>query len=692
MGNIAEDNYLKKELYALIKTDESIFDFIQESSLDGLWYWDLEKPENEWMNPKFWRVLGYNPEEMPHKSSAWQNIINQEDLHLAIDNFIKHCENPNHPYDQIVRYTHNNGSIVWIRCRGVAIRDANGKPVRMLGAHQDITDSKTIEKLLLEKNDEIEAQNEEFSQINEELNQTNNELVDANSRIEETKIRLELAIEVGEHGFWDWNLITNNTYFSPSYYTMLGYADKELPMSLDTFILLIHVDDAKIVMPIVQDSIESGKPYEVEFRLKCKDGSYKWILGKGKSYRNDALGKPNRAVGVHIDIHDRKKLLDELKKAKENAEESDRLKTAFLQNMSHEIRTPMNAIMGFSSLLPDNFNDKMKLLQFSQIIEQRCGDLLEIISDILDISKIESGQSAVKIEDCNIIELCSELKSFFIDYKNRIKKQHIELLFSSSIDESIEYIKTDKVKLKQILINLISNAFKFTEQGKIECGCKPDGGKLQFYVKDNGVGIPEDKIDYIFERFSQIKSSSVQNIGGTGLGLPIVKGLVDLLGGKVWVQTECYKGTTFFFTIDYVPLAVSSNSVIKSASIIDEVAINKTILIVEDDVYNSMYLQEILQKYVSAIFSVGNGKDAIEYTLNNAVDLVLMDVRLPDITGYEATTEILKHKPDLKIIAQTAYAANDEFQKALSYGCVDYISKPTKQEQLLKLINTYLKK
>lgn len=643
------------------------------------------------MNPKFWKVLGYNPDKMPHKSSAWQNLINQDDLKTVIENFSKHCENPNYPYDQIVRYTHKNGSTVWIRCRGVAIRDGNGKPVRMLGAHQDITDNKIIEKLLCEKNDEIEAQNEEFSQINEELIQTNNELVEANNRIEETKIRLELAIEVGEHGFWDWNLNTNDTYFSPSYYTMLGYADRELPMSFDTFMMLIHADDARMVMPIVQHSIESGKPYEFEFRLKCKDNSYKWILGKGKSYRNDDSGKPNRAVGVHIDIHDRKKLLDELQIAKEKAEESDRLKTAFLQNMSHEIRTPMNAIMGFSSLLPDNFDNKEKLLQFSEIIEQRCGDLLEIINDILDISKIESGQSTVKIEECNIIELCSELKSFFNDYKNRIKKQHVELLFSSSLNESIAYIKTDKVKLKQILINLIGNAFKFTDHGKIECGCKQAGDKLQFFVKDNGIGIPQDKIDFVFERFSQIKSSAAQNIGGTGLGLPIVKGLVELLGGKVWVESECYKGTTFFFTIDFVPLDVSCNSVFKGIDNIADIAINKTILIVEDDVHNSMYIKEILQKYVANICAVGNGKDAIEYTLYNSVDLILMDVRLPDISGYEATTEILKHKPDLKIIAQTAYADNDAAQKALSYGCVDYISKPTKQEQLLKLIKKYLK-
>ncbi|MBK9391988.1 MAG: PAS domain-containing protein [Bacteroidetes bacterium] len=142
------DSYLKKELYELIKTDESIFDFIQEGSLDGMWYWDLENPENEWMNAKFWTVLGYNPGEMPHKSSAWQSIINQDDLKTATDNFIRHCKDPDYPYDQVVRYTHKNGSILWVRCRGIAIRDKNGKPVRMLGAHHAITELKNSEYIL----------------------------------------------------------------------------------------------------------------------------------------------------------------------------------------------------------------------------------------------------------------------------------------------------------------------------------------------------------------------------------------------------------------------------------------------------------------------------------------------------------------------------------------------------------------
>ncbi len=255
----------------------------------------------------------------------------------------------------------------------------------------------------------------------------------------------------------------------------------------------------------------------------------------------------------YLSLNEEYKLINkELLQAKEKAEESDRLKTAFLQNMSHEICTPMNAIMGFSSLLPDSFNDKEKLLQYSNIIEQRCNDLLDIINDILNISKIESGQNTVNIEECNINELFSELHLFFRDYQNRFNKHHLNLLVPSAVNEAITIIKTDKVKLKQILINLISNAFKFTERGSIQYGCMQADNKIKFFVSDTGIGIPKDKMDFIFERFTQIKNSSIQIIGGTGLGLPIAKGLAGLLGGHIWLESECNKGTTFFFTIDNI--------------------------------------------------------------------------------------------------------------------------------------------
>jgi PAS domain S-box-containing protein len=401
-----------------------------------------------------------------------------------------------------------------------------------------------------------------------------------------------------------------------------------------------------------------------------------YIYNKNQEY--EALNEELKETNQH------------LCKAKEKAEESDRLKTAFLQNMSHEIRTPMNAIMGFSSLLIQNYGNKPKLEHFSKIINQRCSDLLDIINDILDISKIESGQLSVSIEQCNIIELFDELNLFFKEYQKRIEKQHIKFSIKYLSDKSYSIVQTDNLKLKQILINLIGNAFKFTDDGSIECGCRLENKDFVFYVSDTGIGIPLDKHNSIFDRFSQLNHSSLKNIGGTGLGLSIAKGLTGLLGGEMWLESETEKGTTFYFSIPFIEYNILNNKSTGKDEINELNFQNKTVLIVEDDIYNAEYLKEILSDKGFKIIITEYGKKAIDIVESQPVDLVLMDIRLPDMSGYDATRIILKSNPSIKIIAQTAYAAQDEFKKALEAGCIDYISKPTKIELLMSLISKCL--
>lgn len=381
----------------------------------------------------------------------------------------------------------------------------------------------------------------------------------------------------------------------------------------------------------------------------------------------------------------------ELKHAKDKAEESDRLKTAFLQNMSHEIRTPMNAIMGFSDLLVMNFDNKDKLHKFSDIIGQRCNDLLEIINDILDIAKIESGQLTVNNDECDLNELFIELSSFFVEYQKRIGKQHIDFTLQAFDNPSQNLIMTDKVKLKQIFINLISNAFKFTENGSIKGGCKFDENQNPiFYVSDTGLGIPLEKQQFIYERFSQINQGSKMNIGGTGLGLPIVKGLVNLLGGEIHLDSEPKKGSTFYFSFPFKPVRAVQQKSISPELNIATTLFNKTVLIVEDDLYNAEYLKEILSNHGLNILHTAFGKEAVDMTLTQSVDLILMDINLPDLNGYEAIVKIRQSKPQMMVIAQTAYAAYDERQKAINAGCIDYISKPIKKELLLSLLSQHL--
>lgn len=382
---------------------------------------------------------------------------------------------------------------------------------------------------------------------------------------------------------------------------------------------------------------------------------------------------------------------ENLMQAKEKAEESDRLKTAFLQNMSHEIRTPMNAIMGFSSLLVTNYNNKPKIEKYSTIINQRCNDLLEIINDILDIAKIESDQLTVSFEQCDLGLLFDELTAFFVEYRNRLEKQHIRFHLTVDCGPSNRIILTDKVKLKQIFINLLSNAFKFTETGSIEGGCMlTDNNEIRFFVTDTGIGIPADKQNLVFERFAQLNQGVKKNLGGTGLGLSIVKGLVTLLGGEITLQSEPNRGSTFTFTIPYQNVPDTSDPIVIAEETKHTTHQGKTVLVVEDDVYNADYIRELLTDSGLTILQAGNGKEALEITNSQPVDLILMDIRLPDISGYEATRLIHQQRSTIKIIAQTAYASHDERQKAINAGCSDYISKPIKRDLLLSMVDKLL--
>lgn len=275
--NSDKDYYLKKELYSLIKKDDNIFDFIQNVCLDGLWFWDLEKPENEWMNPVFWKTLGYNPDEMPHNPSAWQDIINKDDLMLATDNFNKHLSDENYPYDQIVRYRHKDGHIVWIRCKGNAIRDENGKPVRMLGIHNDITSHK----------------NNEF--------------------------RYKSSIEGTNVGTWEWNIQTGATVFNEKWAEIVGYTLEELePVSIETWMKLAHPDDVEESGRRLNACFErKSEFYEFEARMKHKNGRWVWVYDRGKVFEWTEDGKPLLMYGTHQDITERKEKEEKLRISEE---------------------------------------------------------------------------------------------------------------------------------------------------------------------------------------------------------------------------------------------------------------------------------------------------------------------------------------------------------------------------------------
>jgi hypothetical protein len=281
---------------------------------------------------------------------------------------------------------------------------------------------------------------------------------------------------------------------------------------------------------------------------------------------------------------------------------------------------------------------------------------------------------------------------FFKDYQKRQEKEHIKLNIEAHCESFDSIIFTDKGKLKQILINLIGNAFKFTEKGEINVGCKLQSNRqLLFYVSDTGIGIPSDQHNFIFERFAQLEQTPGHLYGGTGLGLSIAKGLVNLMNGKIWLESELNKGTTFYFTLPYERSSPITHKQLNNGETNEKYDFsNKTLLIVEDDVYNSEYLKEILSGTGFTIIHTMYGLEAIEIAKSQDFDIILMDIRLPDIDGYTATRAIKKNKPYSIIIAQTAYVSHDAKVKAIDAGCDDYISKPVNRGVLFSTIKKQL--
>ncbi|MFH0759954.1 MAG: response regulator [Bacteroidota bacterium] len=395
--------------------------------------------------------------------------------------------------------------------------------------------------------------------------------------------------------------------------------------------------------------------------------------------------------GMWVIIKERQYQSD-LVTAKEKAEANSRLKTEFLHNMSHEIRTPLNGIMGFSELLDDPDLSSEEQKQYTKIIIDNGEKLLRIIDNVLEISQLETKQLEAVAEKVNLNLLLREVITVF---ETKAQENKIPLNLMPGLSDDLSIIWTDKSRLKIILFNLLENALKFTYDGFIEIGYQQIDNQIEIYIKDTGIGISQEKQEIIFERFSQEDKGASRLFGGLGLGLSIAKENANLIGGRITLESEKGQGSTFYITIPYKPVFSGEKNFEPETrtGIIKEKKKLYNLLIAEDEEVNIKYLEKVIKKdelNINILYAK-NGQEAVRMCKEcEDLDLVLMDIKMPVMNGYEATRLIRECRPDLPIIAQTAYSTEEDKTLSLSVGCNDFISKPFSEETIHILFARYL--
>lgn len=451
-------------------------------------------------------------------------------------------------------------------------------------------------------------------------------------------------------------------------------------------------------LSIVLDEFIKGNTTEardkVHLQTYLDDRDYEAQLKKMFDYRDELQG----VIVLLNDLTERQKVETSLEEAKKKAEEADRLKTTFLANMSHEIRTPMNAIVGFAELLINSQPKQDEQKEYLEQIHKSSKDLLRIIEDIIDISKLESKQLKIKRRPVKPYEIFQDLYQVYQTTLLESRSNDVDLLLEVAEADREILLLTDPDRLKQVMINLLNNAAKFTSRGSIEFGYKlVDKGMMFFYVKDTGEGIPEDMKDKIFERFVQANDNYSPKFGGTGLGLAISKNIISLMGGKIWLSSELGVGSNFSFQLPLLKPAVKdlpkNEPVQQTQKRRYPNFTGKKILVAEDEETNFFFLKEMLKKTKVKIAWAQNGLDAINYAESEEdIDLILMDIKMPQVNGIEATKYISGIKPELPIVAQTAFAMENDIKTCKEAGCCGFLSKPIKSEELYGLLTDILVK
>ncbi|HJZ40267.1 MAG TPA: ATP-binding protein [Bacteroidales bacterium] len=505
---------------------------------------------------------------------------------------------------------------------------------------------------------------------------------------------LSKALEINGIGFWVKENEPGVFWLSHAAKEMLGCL-AESTLTWETFRNTILPEDRILFDKAIHVTTPGGKPVELELKIARHEGD-------GREFRilyfaiGRFTGMPDQGsaiMGTVKDITRQDKIKRDLIKAKERTEESEKLKNILIANILHEVRAPMNSIIGFSELLNIGNLPIEKRQEYVLTVKNQGIHLLKTIDDMIELTRMESGKITIRKSPCNIDILLHELTVIFNKYKIVENKDCLEIRASYPEKRGM-VIFTDPGRLQQLISNLINNAIKFTERGWIEIGYRPVAEeRIEFYIKDTGIGISRDLQKIIFNRFVADETLTGK-LEGSGLGLTISKNLVRLLGGKIWVESETGKGSTFFFTIPHEEVPETFHTMASE----EEIEIpsyswkDKVILIVEDDEVNYKFLEAVLQDTAIQLLHARNGLQAVELCRTiNKIDLVLMDLKMPEMDGFEATRKIREFNKKVPIIAQTAFFHDEELEKCREAGCDDEITKPIEIKVFFEKIDRFLK-
>ncbi len=628
----------------------------QSLAMLGNFEHDFEE-DTKWWSDETYHILGFDSSTKPPKYDVF---IKQLDKNGAkrLNSLVERAASKGENYNTTYRYfMPKTKELKYIFVTAEVTFDNDNKPKGLKGTVQDIT-----KKMLLE--------------------------------VERDRLRfiMEEMEKLANIGGWDLDIETMSSYYSDQTKRIYGIpVNSDPPPGIEG--MKFYPKEAQpVIKEAVDNAISKGKSYDIEVPFINAQKKPLWVRTMGKAVRKN--NKTVRLYGTFQDITKQKETEQELLNAKRKAEVANIYKNQFLANMSHEIRTPINGIVGFADLLKKGGISDETRENYSEIIKNSSNQLLLLINDIIDISRIEAGELKLTLKPYKISKMISDIEATFNEIKRQKQKDQIQIVSIVPEKYSELTIKTDPFRMQQVLSNLINNALKFSEKGKIEFGFDVIDDVIRFYVSDEGIGIPKDKIKVIFNRFEQLGNGDPGRNEGTGLGLAISKGIINLLNGKLFIESIENKGTTFIVELPFIKADEPVNNTEYSITEIENnILSDLTILIAEDEPVNTEYFKVIMEPYPCTTIYVTNGDEAIKtYFSNQNIDVILMDIKMPVMNGIEAAVKILKRDPKAKIIAQTAYAMDTDNDRFLRMGFVDHLTKPINKEELLQKIAIHRKR